>query len=307
MSANETQISERVIDYLMEISSGSCSITENRINSGPSIALREIMTGLLYLHEDLQFRDQQRRHFETGLIEEKERAEKASAAKTQFLAHMSHELRTPLNAILGFAQILNSGNNSNLTDDQKENIGEILTAGTHLYELIKELLDLSLIEEGNLKVTISDVDVMQVIETCIQVLRPQAQATCISLTSQPADHDCLVSADPTRLKQVLINLMTNAIKYNRENGKVMVHTSPASNHYLRISVTDTGPGLTREQISKVFNPFQRFNEHHYIDGAGIGLTISKLLINLMGGRIGVDSIPGNGSTFWLELARTDMK
>lgn len=301
MRESEKLLSARVVEYLVEMSSGKCSITEAAILNEESPALREIMAGLLYMYEELNYKEQERKRFQHQLIAAKDQAVKANTAKSQFLSRMSHELRTPLNAILGFGQLLQIEEQSNLTQEQQSNIEEIIIAGNHLLELINDVLDLTRIEESQLKVSREKVFIQEAVSESMTLLDSLAQQQRITLINNTAHIHDAVYADFTRLKQVLINLVSNAIKYNRKDGRVTIHCDPAGEARIRICVTDTGNGLTETQIDKVFQPFERLDHDQNIDGAGIGLTISKRLTKLMGGNIGVHSTPGSGSTFWIEL------
>ncbi len=230
----------------------------------------------------------------------KELAERANGAKSEFLASMSHELRTPMNAILGFAQILEY--DEELNSDQKDSVAEILKGGRHLLELITEVLDLAKIESGRVNLSIEPVDLSQLVEECQQLIQPLAVARSISLaTDIPAQ--TAVAADRTRLKQVLLNLLSNAVKYNRHGGKINVTVLPRTDkNMLRILVTDTGHGIDAASLGGLFQAFNRLGaEGSSIEGSGIGLTITKQLVELMAGRVGVNSVIGSGSTFWLEL------
>ncbi len=236
----------------------------------------------------------------------KDMAERANKAKSEFLASMSHELRTPMNAILGFAQILEY--DDDLNSDQKDSVAEILKGGRHLLELITEVLDLAKIESGKIHLSIEPVDLSHLIEECQQLMQPLADARSITLTINVADGTA-VSADRTRLKQVLLNLLSNAIKYNRHGGKIHVTVLHRTDKNLvRILVTDTGHGIDAANINGLFQAFNRLGaETSPIEGSGIGLTISKQLMELMAGSVGVNSVVGSGSTFWLELPAEELE
>jgi hypothetical protein len=241
--------------------------------------------------------------FEEELVNAKVAAELASQAKSEFLSRMSHELRTPLNAILGFGQLMESDPDETLSSDQKKNLALILDAGWHLLELINDLLDLSRIEAGSVDIKMTQVDVTDLIGECVKLTAPEAQrhGLALSLAGGQPMHK-LVHADRTRLKQVLLNLLSNATKYNREGGSVSVAIQDTAAGRLRVSIADTGMGLSPAEIGQLFQPFKRLGDKNsLIEGTGIGLMISKRLIELMEGAIGVASVPGQGSTFWIDL------
>jgi signal transduction histidine kinase/AmiR/NasT family two-component response regulator len=228
-------------------------------------------------------------------------ADQENLAKSEFLSSMSHELRTPLNAILGFAQLLESGTPAP-TPVQQRSIGQILKAGWYLLDLINEILDLTLIESGKLSLSLEPIWLAEVLRECQAMIEPQATKRVIRVAFPPLDVKILVTADRTRVKQVLLNLLSNAIKYNRDGGAVVVDCSPTAAGRIRISVTDTGEGLTPDQLLQLFQPFNRLGqEAHVGEGTGIGLVVSKRLVELMGGIIGVESTVKVGSVFWIEL------
>jgi PAS domain S-box-containing protein len=247
----------------------------------------------------------ERNKVEAALTNAKATAEKANQAKSDFLSSMSHELRSPLNAILGFAQLMES-DSPPPTDSQKESIGQILHAGWYLLELINEILDLAIIESGKLSMSLEPVSLTEVMLECQSMIEPLAQRRGISMTFPTFDEPHSVMADRTRVKQVLINLLSNAIKYNQVGGSVVVDccatTTPG---YVRVTVTDTGAGLPPEKVAQLFEPFNRLGQAgNAEDGTGIGLVVSKRLVELMEGVIGVESTVGTGSVFWVELLST---
>jgi PAS domain S-box-containing protein len=230
-------------------------------------------------------------------------AEKANIAKSDFLSSMSHELRSPLNAILGFAQLINS-DSPPPTPSQTASIDQILHAGWYLLELINEILDLAQIESGKLALSLEPTSLAEVMFECQAMIEPQGQKRGIKITFPQFDLPCFVNADRTRLKQVLINLLSNAIKYNQANGTVVVDVDRAGStpERIRVSVKDTGAGLPPDMLMQLFQPFNRLGqERKSEEGTGIGLVMSKRLVELMGGEIGVESTVGLGSVFWFEL------
>lgn len=232
-------------------------------------------------------------------------AEKASLAKSDFLSSMSHELRSPLNAILGFAQLIESGH-PEPTPSQKRSTDQILHAGWHLLDLINEILDLAMIESGKLSLLLEPISLIKVMHECENMSELQAENRGIHVTFPQEDLPYFVSADRIRLKQILINLLSNAIKYNKASGTVDVYCSMKNAGRIRISVKDTGDGLSPEKISGLFQPFNRLGqESSTTEGTGIGLVVCKRLVELMAGVIGVDSIVGEGSVFWIELNVTE--
>ncbi|MFZ6674745.1 PAS domain S-box protein [Undibacterium sp. Xuan67W] len=229
-------------------------------------------------------------------------AEKANLAKSEFLSSMSHELRTPLNAVLGFAQLMESETPSP-TPAQKISIDQILQAGWYLLRLINEILDLAMIESGKVTMSHESMSLTDVLQDCRSMMETQAQKRHIQMTFPSIENMFYVHADRTRVKQVLINLLSNAIKYNRDHGAVIIQCQLNGENRIRVSVRDTGMGLEPSQLTQLFQPFNRLGkESGGEEGTGIGLVVTKQLVELMGGTIGVDSTVGVGCTFWFELA-----
>lgn len=230
-------------------------------------------------------------------------ADTSNKAKTDFLALVSHELRTPLNAILGFAQVMQTVDLDPL--DRTDSVDQIVRAGEHLRDLIDELLDLSRIEAGQLAVLAEQVDVAVMIREVIDLVRPLATSRCIELAEAPSAGTDRVDADSRCFRQVLINLVANALKYSPVGGRVSVEIQAAADEVVRIGVIDSGPGIAAESISEVFQPFHRLKQDGPTEpkGTGLGLALSARLMEEMAGRIGVESTPGTGSCFWVELPR----
>ncbi len=228
-------------------------------------------------------------------------ADKANLAKSDFLSSMSHELRSPLNAILGFAQLLDTGTPPP-TPIQKDSVDQIMQAGWYLLELINEILDLALIESGKLSISSEPMALAEVLVDCQGMIEPQASKTGITVNFVQPLHPLFVKADRTRAKQIFINLLSNAIKYNRVGGSVDVICATHGDHRIRISVRDTGLGLSPDKLDLLFQPFNRLGQEGGIEeGTGIGLVVSKRLAELMGGEIGAQSTVGVGSEFWVDL------
>jgi len=236
---------------------------------------------------------------EQALITARNEADRANMSKSEFLSSMSHELRTPMNAILGFGQLMDY--DDSLPDEQKDNIKEILKAGYHLLDLINEVLDLSKVESGNIDLSLEPVEVCPIIEECLSLIKTLADKRDIKI-SRSGLKGTAVRADRMRLRQVLLNLLSNAIKYNREGGSIMLEVLTEGCDRLRINVSDTGFGIPAKRLSEVFLPFNRLDaENSNIEGTGIGLTITRRIVEMMGGSVDVTSEVGAGSTFWIEL------
>jgi signal transduction histidine kinase len=245
----------------------------------------------------------ERKRNESALIAAKADADAANLAKSQFLLNMSHELRSPLSSILGFTQLIEGGK-PRPTPVQQDSVEQILHAGWYLLGLINEMLDLTSIESGKLVLALRAMSMTDVLDDCRAMIEPQAQRSGIQVGFPALDQPVLVQADPVRTKQVLINLLTNAIKYNRVAGRVDVRCTAAPGQPVRITVEDTGQGLTQAQMDQLFDPFNRLGQELGGEpGTGIGLVLCKRLLEMMGGRMGVDSTVGVGSCFWFELDR----
>jgi signal transduction histidine kinase len=243
----------------------------------------------------------ERQRIKQALIIAKVEAEAANQAKSEFLLNMSHELRSPLNVILGFTQLIEGGTPAP-TPGQQKSIKQVLHAGWYLLDLITEVLELSTIESGNMRLSMQTVFLNELLNECRAMIQEQAQERDLALAFPVFERIFLVDADPMRTKQVLLNLLSNAVKYNRNGGRIDVRCNAIPGQAVRVSVQDTGQGLSAEQLTQLFEPFNRLGqESGTTPGTGVGLVISKRLVELMGGHIGVESTVGVGSTFWFEL------
>ncbi|MDP3347766.1 MAG: ATP-binding protein [Hydrogenophaga sp.] len=255
----------------------------------------ETLIGYLLIGTD----NSARKLVEQQLNEAVAAAEKANLAKSDFLSSMSHELRTPMNAVLGFGQLMEY--DDTLPAEHLDSVREILKAGHHLLELINEVLDLVKVESGQIDLSLEPVEVCPVVAECLDLVGPLAAKRGIQV-SQIGLAGAMLRADRTRLKQALLNLLGNAIKYNREGGSVLLDVQTEGDDRLRIRVTDTGPGIPAARLNELFQPFNRLGaENSNTEGTGIGLTITRRIVEMMGGSVDVRSEVGVGSTFWIEL------
>ena len=231
----------------------------------------------------------------------KNEAEQANNAKSDFLSRMSHELRTPLNGILGFAQLLAYNTAHELDPEQADYVQEIIHAGENLLALINEVLDLSRIESGRLELEPMPLAIAQTVRECVMMVQTPAAERNVTI-SVNSTGDYVVRADRLRLRQILLNLLSNAVKYNREGGSVAISCRGSGDGWARVSVQDSGRGIAADDLTRLFRPFERLQSaYDGIEGSGIGLVISRQLTEAMGGSIGVESIAGEGSTFWVEF------
>ena len=296
---------KKVTDYELIARDRDGNMTEVSYNASTFYNRDRVLQGVFAAARDVterQLNQQALQKTNVELESAKSAAEKANLAKSDFLSSMSHELRSPLNAILGFAQLMESSSPLP-TDSQKESIAQILQAGWHLLKLINEILDLAVIEAGRVSLSTEPVSLGEVMSECQTMLEPEAQQRGISMTFPRFDSPIFVAADRTRLKQVVINLLSNAIKYNKEAGRVVVAYSANALERTRVSVTDTGAGLSPEKLEQLFQPFNRLGQEAVggVAGTGIGLVVTKRLVELMEGVLGVESTTGEGSRFWFEL------
>ena len=310
------RLSGSIIEPLSELTNfmSNVSIQNDytmRFKEGDIQELNVLSKGLNRMLEKIQIRDLSLEDYSNNLEKEvalrtrelktaKDLAEQANRAKSDFLSSMSHELRTPLNAIIGFSQLLTL-QPEKLTKLQNSNVQEIFNAGHYLLVLINEVLDLAKIESGKLEVSIEEVHIDDLLFQCFSLIAPAVEANELTFKDNATGNDYRVYADFTRLKQVIVNILSNAAKYNTENGSIEINTEIIDNNQLRITVIDTGIGLSESDINRLFSPFVRLSNNPAVEGTGIGLVIAKHLMEAMNGSIGVESKLGKGSTFWLDI------
>jgi len=241
-----------------------------------------------------------RKEAEMALQRARDEVQQASEAKSVFLSRMSHELRTPLNAVIGFGQLLEL---DELTPDQEESVRQILKGGRHLLDLINEVLDIARIESGEMRLSLEPVRLEDIVEESVSLVRHLAEERHVTVVNHCTGHGHHVRADRQRLTQVMLNLLTNAIKYNRENGQVAIECSPEDGARVRLTVSDTGIGIAAAHMNRLFAPFDRLGaEQTEVEGTGLGLALTRRLVEAMGGAIGATSVAGESSAFWVEFA-----
>jgi len=267
------------------------------------LSAEEIYVGLVRCVLSVAVNITERKIMENELRKAREDADRANMAKSEFLSRMSHELRTPMNSILGFAQLMEMGV---LNDRQKSGVNHILRSGKFLLNMINEVLELSRIESGRLSLSIEPVDINAAINEILDFIKPQSEQKNISIHNYAMSDELFINADKQKVKQVLLNILGNAIKYNHKGGMVEIDVSAVKSDnnnekYIRITVTDSGLGIAEENIGKIFNPFERIGAEKMVtEGTGLGLSVSKKLTEAMNGFIGVESTVGKGSRFWVE-------
>jgi signal transduction histidine kinase len=289
------EVSTKVNDFLISVN----IVRKNRLLEKKSLELIQTQNSLKNTLKISTSVQNQLEDMAAKLKIEAAKSKKANRAKSEFLSSMSHELRTPLNIILGFSQLIK---NTNLTEDQRENISEVLSAGEHLLDMVNEVLELSRIEGGELDINLSEVDLFDLINRVVILMGPLAHKYNVSLINQVEDNGQKVIIDEIKLKQVLVNLLSNAAKYNKYNGSITIRANIKDNAELKLEVIDTGNGILDEHLEHAFQAFERLAiTNGSIEGVGVGLAICKSLVETMGGQIGVDSSLGQGSCFWVNI------
>ncbi|MCX7627584.1 MAG: PAS domain S-box protein [Methylophilaceae bacterium] len=293
----EGKVSEYTLEMRLQCKDGSYKWILCRgtvvARDAQGLALR-----MIGIHTDITAQ----KNTESELVTARENAEKANRTKSEFLSHMSHELRTPLNSIIGFSQLLLSSQKNPLNDKQQEQVNFILNSSRHLLELINEILDLARVEAGKITLAPRVFQLHEILPDCLTMAESYAQRYRVTFRHNCENDETWIHADPLRAKQVILNLLSNAAKFNRENGSVTLFCTPQPDGFLRFAVTDTGPGIPVERQGELFQVFGRLDaERNNIEGTGIGLALCKKLMEAMGGRIGFQSVPNQGSTFWLDF------
>ena len=298
---------ERVQRILAQLAHRGAERLEMEVNltvAGKRITVnpdrQQIMELLFSTFEELGRSHDELTRANDGLQRARAEAERANRAKSEFLSRMSHELRTPLNAIMGFGELLET---ADLEPDERDSAGQIVAAGRHLLGLVNEVLDIGRIDAGELALSLEPVRVGEIATETMNLIQPLADERSVKVTDELDVRGPSVMADRGRLRQVLLNLLSNAVKYNREAGSVTVRCVEGSEGAQRIEITDTGTGISRENLDRLFAPFDRIGaeQDSDVEGAGLGLALSRRLVEAMGGTLGVDSTVGVGSTFWVEL------
>jgi signal transduction histidine kinase/ActR/RegA family two-component response regulator len=307
LSRRATKLDDDEVGELVDAFNGLLADIERRKASQDQqiSERRDAQLEVMRLNEELERRVHERtaqlESSNNDLLAATREAESANRAKSEFLSNMSHELRTPLNAIIGFGQLLSHDDTAAASPERRRSfVGHIVDAGHHLLTLINEILNLAQIESGKVSISLEPVALREVLEECHALTRTASAQRGIRLLFP--ETALIVNADRTRLKQVLLNLLSNAVKYNRDHGAVIVECTAGDEGRVRVAIQDTGAGLTPDQLRGLFQPFNRLGRDGTgIEGSGIGLVLTKRLVELMGGIIGVRSTPGTGSTFWVDL------